>query len=65
MYTIVSSHVLIVLITANFVILLIRYRNKRHARQYDFCKKHRRVLMESIDCEACNSRYRSFSLDNG
>lgn len=55
MYTIVSSHVLIVLITANFVILLSRYRNKRHARQYDFCEKHRKVLAESIDCDDCNS----------
>ena len=54
-YTIVSSHILIVLITANFVILLSRYRNKRHAHRYDFCDKHRQVLTESIECEDCNS----------
>ncbi len=55
MYTIVSSHVLIVLITANFVILLSRYRNKRHAHQYDFCANHRKALAESVECPDCNS----------
>jgi uncharacterized membrane protein len=55
MYAIVSSHALIVLITANFVIMLSRYRNKRHAHQYDFCRKHRKALSESVTCTDCNS----------
>ena len=54
-YTIVSSHILIVLLTANFVVMLSRYRNKRHAHRYDFCPKHKKALTESIECEACNS----------
>lgn len=55
MYTIISSHILIVLITANFVIKLSRYRNKRHAHRHNFCTKHRRILAQTVECEDCNS----------
>ncbi len=54
-YTIISSHILIILITANFVIKLSRYRNKRHATTHDFCPKHRNVLAETVNCKDCNS----------
>lgn len=54
-YTIISSHILIILITANFVIKLSRFRNKRHAHNHDFCPKHRKALGETVSCPDCDS----------
>lgn len=55
MFTIVTSHFLIMLLTANFVIKLSRFRNKRHARDHQFCDRHRKALAESVECSRCDS----------
>ena len=54
MYAIISSHILIVLITANFVIKLSRFRDHRHAKKHLFCDIHRQHLVESFECKDCN-----------
>lgn len=54
MYTIISSHVLILVLTTNIVIKISRFRNKRHVRKHDFCPTHRELVAETIKCKECS-----------